>query len=89
MCVSVCVCVCVCGCPCPIHGHDMGLRFSYCPAVRQDYERKRVSYAELRKTWQLANQHFVISQDQLNQRIYELEQRVAQGEGRGRVELLG
>ena len=36
-----------------------------------------MTITELRQTWELANQHFIVAQDQLKQHAYYLEQRLA------------
>ena len=50
-------------------------------------ERNR--YIELKKTWELANTHFIAAQDQLKAEIGELQQKLQEkGGGGGKVEAL-
>jgi len=37
---------------------------------------ERAANVELKHTWELANQHFIVAQDQLRQEVYRLNQRL-------------
>ena len=40
----------------------------------QEFETERAANVELKHTWELANQHFIVAQDQLRQEVYRLNQ---------------
>ena len=46
--------------------------------MNAELQRGRESYSGLKQTWELANQHFIVAQDQLKQHIYQLEQKQQQ-----------
>ena len=48
--------------------------------VSTDLEVERLNCSELKKTWELANAHFVVAQDQLKQEIYRLHQKLERGD---------
>ena len=48
--------------------------------VTTNYEVEKLNNIDLRETWRLANQHFVVSQDKLKQEIYRLHQKLERGE---------
>jgi len=43
---------------------------------------------ELKRTWELANDHFIVSQDKLKQEIYRLQQKLERGASARSVSLL-
>ena len=49
-------------------------------AVTTDFEVERLNCMELKKTWQLANDHLIVAQDKLKQEIYRLHQKLERGE---------
>lgn len=50
------------------------------PSVSTDLEVEKVNCKELKKTWEMANAHFIVSQDKLKQEIYRLQQKLERGE---------
>lgn len=49
-------------------------------SVSTDLEVEKLNCAELKKTWELANAHFIVAQDTLKQEIYRLHQKLERGE---------
>ena len=49
-------------------------------AVSTDFEVEKLNCKELKETWKLANDHFIVSQDKLKQEIYRLHQKLERGE---------
>ena len=45
-------------------------------AVTQEATAQHAAREELKHTWELANQHFIVAQDKLKQEIYRLRQRL-------------
>lgn len=45
-------------------------------AVTQEATAQHAAREELKQTWELANQHFIVAQDKLKQEIYRLRQRL-------------
>ena len=50
-------------------------------AVTQEGTVQRAAYEELKHTWELANQHFIVAQDKLKQEIYRLQRRLKEEGG--------
>lgn len=48
--------------------------------VRTEYEVEKLNCKELRKTWELANDHFIASQEKLKEEIHRLHQKLQRGE---------
>ena len=44
--------------------------------VTQEATAQSVAHEELKRTWALANQHFIVVQDKLKQEIYRLRRRL-------------
>ena len=44
-------------------------------AVRERSAVKGESYEHLKQTWNMANQHFIVAQDKLQQKVYFMEQK--------------
>ena len=53
------------------------LLVALCVAVHTDYEKEKLESASLKNTWDLANQHFIVAQDQLKNEVYHLQQKLA------------
>lgn len=45
--------------------------------VRDRYDTERNRHADLKKTWELANQHFLVAQSRLEQQLYTVRQQLA------------
>ena len=45
--------------------------------IKEQLEMQGISYTELKRTWELANQHFLEFQDQCRTKISDLEQELA------------
>ena len=53
-------------------------------AVNKELEAERNRHNDLKKTWELANTHFISAQDQLREEIGKLQQKLGErGEGGG------
>ncbi len=50
------------------------------PLVSTDYEVEKLNCQEMKRTWELANDHFIVAQDKLKQEIYRLHQKLERGE---------
>lgn len=48
--------------------------------VSTNYEVEKLNCQEMKRTWELANDHFIVSQDKLKQEIYRLHQKLERGE---------
>jgi chromosome segregation ATPase len=48
---------------------------SSCPAVSGKLSSQEESYQQLKQTWDMANQHFIVAQDKLHQKMYFMEQK--------------
>ena len=48
--------------------------------VSTDYEIEKLNCQEMKTTWELANDHFIVAQDKLKQEIYRLHQKLERGE---------
>lgn len=46
-----------------------------CPSVNNKFATQQESYQQLQKTWEKANQHFIVAQDRLRQKMYFMEQK--------------
>ena len=57
--------ICVCVCVC---------------VVSAELATEMNAHNELKKTWELANQHFIVIQDKLKNEIYRLHQKLERGE---------
>ncbi len=86
VCVYVCMCVCVCVRKSIGFVKDWSVLY-WCMYVhmfihpaksRCSEEKNKVD--ELKRTWQLANDHFIVSQDKLKQEIYRLQQKLERGD---------
>ena len=47
--------------------------------MKSDYFGEKAKVVELKKTWELANDHFIVSQDKLKREIYRLQQKLERG----------
>ena len=50
--------------------------------LEEKLEIQEISYAELKATWELANQHFIAFKEQCRTKISSLEQQLASAESR-------
>lgn len=51
---------------------------SYCISIITVNEKLKVqeeNYKQLQQTWEMANQHFIVAQDKLKQKMYFMEQK--------------
>lgn len=48
--------------------------------MKSHYVEEKDKVEELKKTWELANDHFIVSQDKLKKEIYRLHQKLERGE---------
>lgn len=46
-----------------------------CSAVSGRLSEQEGNYQQLKQTWDMANQHFIVAQDQLHQQMYFMEQK--------------
>ena len=48
--------------------------------MKSCYLTEKDKVEELKKTWELANDHFIVAQDKLKQEIYRLQQKLERGD---------
>ena len=56
--------------------------------MNKELDAERARHNDLKKTWELANTHFISAQDQLKGEIEQLQQKLRERGGGGRVAVL-
>ena len=54
------------------------LSLSTCHTAKLQCETEKNQVSDLKKTWEIANEHFIASRDKLKQEVYRLHQKLVQ-----------